>query len=186
MSMRLWKLGHVLLRVSDEEKARWFYCDVLGLKLAERDPEHGGLFTTLGQSFHTLDVAKHPDPNSAQKPSNNQLGLVHLAFQVEQYADLKTAYETLLKNGIPVERAIDHESQRSLYFHDPDGNGVEIYFELPMALQIYPNGRHDIDAPLPVGGPDDPIPSWLDETWPGPDMQAQIDALKRQPSVAVS
>src|SRR5262249_59984767 len=38
--MRLWKLGHVNLRVSDEERARWFYCEVLGLKIAERSEEH--------------------------------------------------------------------------------------------------------------------------------------------------
>jgi catechol 2,3-dioxygenase len=177
MSMRLWKLGHVLLRVSDEEKARWFYCDVLGLNLAERDPEHGGLFTTLGDSFHTLDVARHPAPERAEKPTRDQLGLVHLAFQVEHYADLKDAYVALLKNGISIERAIDHESQRSLYFRDPDGNGVEIYYELPAALQIFPNGRHDIDAPLEVGSADDPLPAWLDETWPDPEMQARIDAL---------
>src|SRR5690349_414280 len=148
MSMRLWKLGHVLLRVSDEEKARWFYCDVLGLKLAERDPEHGGLFTTLGESFHNLDVARHPNPDQAQRPSKDQLGLVHLAFQVERYQDLKAAYTTLLDNGIAIERATDHENQRSLYFRDPDGNGVEIYYELPMALQVFPNGRHDVDEPL--------------------------------------
>jgi len=176
--MRLWKLGHALLRVSDEEKARWFYCDVLGLKLAERDPDHGGLFTTLDDGFHTLDFARHPSPEQAQKPTSNQLGLVHLAFQVEHYSDLRDAYVGLLKNGITVERATDHESQRSLYFHDPDGNGLEIYYEFPCALQIYPNGRNDVDAPLEVGGPDDPVPAWLDETWPDPEMQARIDALR--------
>jgi catechol 2,3-dioxygenase len=181
--MRLWKLGHVLLRVSDEEKARWFYCDVLGLKLSERDPEHGGLFTTLGEGFHSLDIARHANPDQAQKPRTDQVGLVHLAFQVERYSDLKDAYVALLKNGISVERATDHESQRSLYFRDPDGNGLEIYYEMPAALQVFPNGRHDMDEPLQVGGPDDPVPAWLDETWPPPEMQARIDAL-RQPVAA--
>jgi catechol 2,3-dioxygenase len=182
--MRLWKLGHVLLRVSDEERARWFYCDVLGLKVAERDPEHGGLFTTLGDGFHTLDFARHATPEQAQKPRRDQLGLIHLAFQVERYADLRDAYVTLQKNGITIERATDHENQRSLYFYDPDGNGLEIYYEFPCALQIFPNGRHDIDAALEVGGPDDPVPAWLDESWPGPQLQARIDALSQQASRA--
>jgi catechol 2,3-dioxygenase len=177
--MRLWKLGHVLLRVSDEEKARWFYCDVLGLKLSERDPEHGGLFTTLGDGFHNLDIARHPHPEQAQKPSRDQIGLVHLAFQVQNYEDLKDAYTSLLRNGIPIERAVDHESQRSLYFRDPDGNGVEIYYEMPAALQVFPEGRHDMDEPLEVGGPNDPLPVWLDESWPPADMQQRIQALKQ-------
>src|SRR5262245_54808426 len=84
--MRLWKLGHVNLRVSDEEKARWFYCEVLGLRIAERDPEHGGVFTTMGDNFHSLDFAQHPHPEQAQRPKRDQLGLIHIAFQVESHA----------------------------------------------------------------------------------------------------
>jgi catechol 2,3-dioxygenase len=184
--MRLWKLGHVLLRVSDEEKAKWFYCDVLGLKIAERDPIHGGLFATLGDGFHTLDFVKHPKPEDAQKPSRDQLGLVHVAFRVETYDDLREAYSNLQKNGITVERATDHENQRSLYFRDPDGNGLEIYYELPYALQIFPNGRNDVDENLEVGGPDDPLPAWLVEPWPHADMQQRIDALRERHSTVVT
>jgi catechol 2,3-dioxygenase len=176
--MRLWKLGHVNLRVSDEEKARWFYCDVLGLKIAERDPEHGGVFTTMGDNFHSLDFAKHPDPQQAQRPARDQVGLIHIAFQVESHEALREAYAHLLKNGIRVDHATNHENQRSIYFRDPDDNGLEIYYEVPYALEIFPNGRGDVDEPLPVGGPNDPIPAWLEEQWPGPELQARIDVIR--------
>ena len=86
--IRLWKLGHVNLRVSDEEKSKWFYCDVLGLKIAERDPQHGGVFTTLGDNFHTLDIGQHPAPETAQRPQRGQIGLGHIAFQVVQVKKL--------------------------------------------------------------------------------------------------
>jgi catechol 2,3-dioxygenase len=176
--IRLWKLGHVNLRVSDEEKARWFYCDVLGLKIAERDPQHGGVFTTLGDNFHTLDFARHPNPDAAQKPRRDQLGLVHIAFQVESHDALREAYTHLLENGIAVDHATNHENQRSIYFRDPDGNGVEIYYEVPYALQLFPDGRSDVDEALEVGGADDPLPAWLRETWPTTEMQARIDAIR--------
>jgi len=176
--MRLWKLGHVNLRVSDEEKSKWFYCDVLGLKIAERDPDHGGVFTTLGDNFHTLDFAQHAQPDLAQKPKRDQLGLVHIAFQVESHDALREAYTHLLENGIVVDHATNHENQRSIYFRDPDGNGLEIYYEIPHALEVFPNGRSDIDDALPVGGPNDPVPAWLTETWPNAEMQQRIDAAR--------
>ena len=47
-----------------------------------------------------------------------------------------------------VTRAIDHVSQKSVYFHDPDGNMLEIYYELPNAREMFQQGRHDRDAPL--------------------------------------
>jgi catechol 2,3-dioxygenase len=178
--IRLSKLGHVNLRVSDEEKARWFYCELLGLRIAERDPEHGGVFTTLGDNFHTLDFARHPDPDSAQRPTRGQLGLIHIAFQVDSHAALRDAYLQLVKNGIEIEHATNHENQRSIYFRDPDGNGLEIYYEIPYALQVFPNGRNDVDEALEVGGPDDAPPAWLFEDWPGAEMQARIDAARRQ------
>jgi catechol 2,3-dioxygenase len=176
--MRLWKLGHVNLRVSDEEKSRWFYCDVLGLKIAERDPDHGGVFTTLGDNFHALDFSQHPSPNQAQKPRRDHIGLIHLAFQVESHDALREAYVHLLAHGITIDHATNHENQRSIYFRDPDDNGVEIYYEIPYALDIFPNGRRDIDEVLEVGGPDDPLPGWLQETWPGAEIQQRIDAIR--------
>ena len=50
-------IGHVLLRVADVEASKRFYRDVLGFRIAEQDPEHGGVFMTLGDGFHTIDVA---------------------------------------------------------------------------------------------------------------------------------
>ena len=45
-------------------------------------------------------------------------------------------------------RAVDHVSQKSIYFHDPDGNLLEIYNEVPKAREMFLQGRHDRDVPL--------------------------------------
>ena len=47
-----------------------------------------------------------------------------------------------------IARAVDHVSQKSVYFHDPDGNLLEIYHELPKAREMFLQGRHDRDVPL--------------------------------------
>jgi len=77
-------------------------------------------------------------------------------------------------------RAANHVNQRSIYFADPDGNVLEIYYELPYALELFPNGRSDEDEALPVSGPDAPLPQWLLEDWPGPEMRTKIEGVRRQ------
>jgi len=184
--IKLAGIGHVLLRVADEEESKRFYRDALGFRIAEQDPEHGGVFMTLGDGFHTLDITQHPTPHDAARPPRGQLGLVHIAFKVGSYAALREAYAHLLKNGVEIQRAIDHVCQRSVYFNDPDGNGLEIYYEMPRALELFPNGRGDEDEALPLSGADDPLPRWLTEDWPGPEAMAKVERLRGQtaPSTA--
>jgi catechol 2,3-dioxygenase-like lactoylglutathione lyase family enzyme len=83
--INLSSIGHVLLRVADEEASKRFYRDVLGFRIAEQDPEHGGVFMTLGDGFHTIDVMQHPAPQDAPRPQRGQLGLGHIAFKVASY-----------------------------------------------------------------------------------------------------
>jgi hypothetical protein len=94
---------------------------------------------------------------------------------------LRGAYAHLLKNGVEIQRAADHVCQRSIYFADPDGNGLEIYYEMPRALELFPNGRGDEDEVLPLSSADDKLPQWLVEEWPGPAAMAKVERLRRQP-----
>ena len=70
-----------------------------------------------------------------------------------------------ISSGVEIQRAADHVCQRSIYFADPDGNRLEIYYELPGALQRWPNGRGDGDQQLTVTTPNEPLPAWLSERW---------------------
>jgi catechol 2,3-dioxygenase len=162
--MQLKKLGHVLLRVADLEKSRRFYMDVLGFQAAEENP--GDTFLTLGEDGHTLDLVQHPHPESAPRPSRDQVGLNHIAFQVDSYAALRAAYEGLQDHGVDIAAATDHVSQRSIYFSDPDGNRLEIYYERPDARALFAAGRGDEDEALPLSRPGEPLPAWLLEQWP--------------------
>src|SRR5213595_1751099 len=85
--IRLKKLGHIQLRVADLERSKAFYRDVLGFRVAEQDAKHGDLFMTLGEDFHTLDMAQHESPEIARGPGR-PLGVAHIAFQVASYEAL--------------------------------------------------------------------------------------------------
>jgi catechol 2,3-dioxygenase len=146
--IHLSRLGHVLIRVADTERSKAFYSNVLGFEVVEEDPEHGGVFMTLGEHGHTLDLSPVQDPATAQPLAQNRLGVHHIAFQVDSYEALKDAYFTLQEQGVKIDRAIDHVSQKSIYFYDPDGNRLEIYYELPNALAMFREGRQDRDEPL--------------------------------------
>lgn len=72
-----------------------------------------------------------------------------------------------MAHGVKIDHATDHVSQRSIYFADPDGNRLEVYYEMPDALQRFgETGRGDEDTPLPVSRPGEPLPAWLEEDWP--------------------
>jgi catechol-2,3-dioxygenase len=146
--IRLKEIGHVLLRVLDLERSKKFYSEVLGFHVLEEDPEHGGTFMALDGQSHAIDLFQVKDPEAAQRQTPGVRGLGHIAFRVESEAALREAHATLREHGVEITRSIDHVSQKSIYFHDPDGNTLEIYYELPDALGIFARGRQDRDAPL--------------------------------------
>ena len=151
--IKLQRLGHVLISVRDLEKSKDFYTRILGFKVLEQDPEHGGLFLSIGGLGNTLDLFQCANPDAVVAPDaelagRNGLGVRHMAFAVESEDDLKDAYFALEAAGVAIERAIDHVSQKSIYFHDPDRNLLEIVWERPDALEIFARGRGDEDKPL--------------------------------------
>jgi catechol-2,3-dioxygenase len=150
--IHLKEIGHVLLRVLDLERSKKFYSEILGFRVLEEDPEHGGTFMALEGQSHAIDLFQVTDPEAARKQTPGVRGLGHIAFRVESEVALKDAYTTLREHGVEITRTIDHVSQKSIYFPDPDGNLLEIYYELPDALEIFARGRNDRDVPLALNG----------------------------------
>jgi catechol-2,3-dioxygenase len=146
--IRLKEIGHVLLRVLDLERSKQFYSEVLGFHVLEEDPAHGGTFMALEGQSHAIDLFQVKDLDAAQRQTPGVRGLGHIAFRVESEEALKDANATLRAHGVEITRTIDHVSQKSLYFNDPDGNTLEIYYELPDALAMFARGREDRDVPL--------------------------------------
>ena len=86
---------------------------------------------------------------------------------------MREAYRGLQEQGVEIDRATDHVNQRSIYFQDPDGNGLEIYYERPDAFELFVgNRRGDMDEALPLSRPGEPPPDWLLEEWPRSEVAA--------------
>lgn len=159
--MTLKRIGHVLLHVADIERAKAFYCGILGFTLREQDPDHGGAFLGLEHSSHTIDLMQAGDSRQSAHQNNGSDDLSargaprlgHIAFQVDTEEALRNCYFELKDRGVEVLRLMDHVSQKSIYFRDPDGNMLEIYYELPNALGLFLRGRGDQDKPFTFDSP---------------------------------
>ena len=135
--MKIEALGHVVLRVSNLERAERFYAGLLGLPVCAR-LEQGGmkmLFFSLGD-HHDLALSEVGD--RGPKPSESSVGLHHVAFKIGTTLDeLREAREKLTAAGVAT-TPIDHDVTKSLYFADPDGNGIEVYVDVSEAWRQEP------------------------------------------------
>ena len=125
--MKVKELGHVVLRVSDLDRAEKFYKDVLGLPVCARYKERGMVFFSLGDhhDFAIASVGK-----DAPKADAGTAGLAHVAFKIGDDIDvLKKAKADLEAAGVKILRTVDHEVSKSIYIADPDGNGIEVYVD---------------------------------------------------------
>ena len=125
--MKIKSLGHVVVQVSDLERAERFYGDLLGLPVCAHMDENGMriAFFSLGNhhDFAVLEVGGEVDRGE------NATGLHHVAFNIGTTMDeLREAKAKLDAAGVASD-PIDHEVTKSLYLADPDGNGIELYID---------------------------------------------------------
>jgi catechol 2,3-dioxygenase len=124
--MKIQALGHVVLRVTDIERAERFYGEVLGLPICARYDEDGMRMTFFSLGNHH-DFAVMLVPGDAA--TTEGAGLHHVAFKIGTHLDqLREARACLEAAGVASD-PIDHEVTKSLYLADPDGNGVELYVD---------------------------------------------------------
>lgn len=126
--MKITALGHVVVRVTDRDRAERFYGGLLGMPVCAR-LDQGGFrmaFFSLG-NHHDFAVMEVTGEGSTTAES--AVGLHHVAFRIgTSLAELREAKAKLDAHGIPT-TPIDHEVTKSLYLADPDGNGVELYID---------------------------------------------------------
>ena len=122
-------IGHVHLKVSDIELSLGFYRDVLGFEVVQRMGE-GAVFLSAGGYHHHLGLNTW-ESRGGSPPPRGSTGLYHVAIRYPDRRSLADALLRLRGAGIPLEGAADHGVSEALYLQDPDGNGVELYWDRP-------------------------------------------------------
>ena len=122
-------IGHVHLKVANLDRALAFYRDVLGFQLTQRMGSQAA-FLSAGGYHHHLGLNTWESRDGAPPPPGST-GLYHVAIRYADRRSLADAHRRLERAGVRLDGAADHGVSEALYFRDPDGNGVELYWDRP-------------------------------------------------------
>lgn len=123
------RIGHVHLKVADLERSLQFYRDLLGFELTTMYGDQAA-FISAGGYHHHIGLNTWHSKNAQPAPLNAP-GLYHTAIVYPTRKDLAIIFDRLRKANYPLSGASDHGVSEALYLNDPDGNGVELYWDRP-------------------------------------------------------
>ena len=123
------RMGHVHLRVANLDRALAFSHGVLGFDITLRMGDSAA-FLSAGGYHHHIGLNTW-ESLGGQPPPPGTTGLYHLAVLYPTRASLADALRRLLAANISLDGAADHGVSEALYLHDPDLNGVELYWDRP-------------------------------------------------------
>ena len=124
------KIGHIHLKVSDLDKALAFYVELLGFEITQRYGSQA-VFISAGGYHHHIGLNTWHSRNTPPAPEKS-CGLYHTAILYPTRRDLAVALQRLIDANYPLSGASDHGVSEAIYLDDPDGNGVELYWDRPM------------------------------------------------------
>lgn len=126
------RIGHVHLKVSDLDKALSFYHDLLGFEITQRYGTQA-VFVAAGDYHHHIGLNTWYSEGAGPAPKYGS-GLFHTAILYATRRDLAAILKRITDAGYPLTGAADHGVSEALYLDDPDGNGVELYWDKPKHL----------------------------------------------------
>ncbi len=135
------KIGHVHLKVSDLEKSLEFYRDLLGFEVTMLYGNQAAFISAGGYHHHIGLNTWHS--KGLPPASVNNVGLYHTAILYPTRKDLAAIFWRIHNAKYPMTGASDHGVSEALYLDDPDGNGVELYWD--RAKELWPT---DINCSL--------------------------------------
>ena len=127
-------LDHVNIYVRNAARSHEWYTDILGLHTQDIFYHPGtermrAAFLACDRD-HAHDIALFEVGDEAASPQKGQVGLNHVAWRMATLDDLAEMYHRLKAQDVPF-TVSDHTISIGIYFDDPDGNGLEVYYEQP-------------------------------------------------------
>jgi catechol 2,3-dioxygenase len=125
-------IGHLNLRVADLDRATEFYRDVFGLTVTCYGPDIGLpiVFLAFGDYHHHIALNWFYGDAGKARPAGHG-GLNHFAIVYPDECSLAKAVSRVLEHSVSIDDARDHGGTLSVYLRDPDGNGIELYYDRP-------------------------------------------------------
>lgn len=123
------RIGHSHLKVSDLNKSLAFYRDILGFEVTQWYGE-SAVFLSAGGYHHHIGLNTWYSAGASPAPQNS-CGLFHTAILYSTRKELAAALKQIMDANYPLTGAADHGVSEAIYLDDPDGNGVEIYWDKP-------------------------------------------------------
>lgn len=130
-------IGSVTLNVSDPDRTRALYEEVLGFQNCSR-VEGTETLAAPGGGPPLLYLRKAVPNKSAARRS---AGLFHVAYLLPSRAALGAVLSRIIAAGYPMQGAADHMVSEALYLADPEGNGIELYVDRPRTAWQWKNGE---------------------------------------------
>lgn len=115
-------IGAVHLNVNFMDNSVKFYHEILGMDIIE----HTSSFSALGVDDSVLIYLYQTNHARVQTA-----GLFHFALLVPSRAALGNIFYHLIKTEYPLAGASNHDVSEAIYLQDPEGNGIEIYRDVP-------------------------------------------------------
>ncbi len=151
--------SHAVLYVRDLDKMLDFYTNVLGFEITDRGP--------LGDSTppEIIFLSQNPDEHhqlamiDTRKDEDAPNSVNHVAFRTPAFADVKSLFEKLQTvDGVNV-GPLSHGNTLSIYFNDPEGNGIEVFWDTPWHV-AQPQGK-----PWDVSMEEEQALAWVKENF---------------------
>lgn len=125
------RIGHVHLKVANLQRSLDFYAGLLGFEITTTYGDQAVFISAGGYHHHIgLNTWHSKDAPTATKSG---VGLYHTAILYPTRKDLAVIYVRLRAANYPLTGASDHGVSEALYMNDPDGIGVELYWDRPQA-----------------------------------------------------
>ena len=102
-------------------------------------------FLAAGDYHHHIGLNTW-ESAGATPPPPGHTGLYHVAFLYPDRRELGRAVQRLLDHGVEIDHGTDHGGTVSVYLDDPDGNGVELYYDRPRHDWFDADGRPVLKA----------------------------------------